>query len=246
MEDDEQEELRCTGSDVEIEEYTDTEEPHTTYQASEKSHTWQKFIFIFTLIVVIISITVIVITFPLYLESVSTVSNGYSGKKLLKNFISFHIIIIIIIIILLLLLYCYLYLCDISALLFTAFGSVCILAVVCFVKERVSPSPIPIPCSNRIDIPRNVLLKISLLYATSGILIGLSLDQNRVLCHLQDPIKGIILVFSLIYYFFFCRKSKSIILSNICFIRSLISSRVAVICLYNLLIYSDESSAYIF
>ena len=96
----------------------------------------------------------------------------------------------------------------IAALLFTAFSSVCILAVVSFLKEKVSPSPIPIPCSTRVTIPRDVLLKVSFIYAASGILIGQSLDQDRVLCHLQDPIKGIILVFSLIYYFFFCRKSK--------------------------------------
>ncbi|KAL1490387.1 hypothetical protein ABEB36_013094 [Hypothenemus hampei] len=30
-------------------------------------------------------------------------------------------------------------------------------------------------------------------------------DRNRVLCHLQDPIKGIVLVIALLYYFFFCR-----------------------------------------
>ncbi|XP_051163407.1 uncharacterized protein LOC127282886 [Leptopilina boulardi] len=180
MEDDEQEELRCTGSDIEIEEYSDTEEPpFVGYQSLEKpfdtdSPNWKKFSFIFTLCTVIVSVSILVISFPLYLESVSAVSNGY------------------------------------SALLFTAFGSVCILAIVYFVKEKISPSPIPIPSSTRISIPRNVILKISLLYATSGILIGLSLDQNRVLCHLQDPIKGIVLVFSLIYYFFFCHKMMSL------------------------------------
>lgn len=61
----------------------------------------------------------------------------------------------------------------------------------------------------RIRIPRFSLLKISSVYALSGIVVTLCLDRDRVLCHLQDPIKGIALVFSLVYYFFFCRKSKA-------------------------------------
>jgi hypothetical protein len=60
----------------------------------------------------------------------------------------------------------------------------------------------------RVKIPRCGLIKLSTLYALSGILVSLSLDRNRVLCHLQDPIKSITLVFSLVYYFFFCRKSE--------------------------------------
>lgn len=93
MEDDEQEELRCTGSDVEIEEYSDTEEPpYVGYQSSEKpfdteAPNWKKFIFIFTLITVIISVTILVISFPLYLESVSAVSNGYSGNRFKFNYL---------------------------------------------------------------------------------------------------------------------------------------------------------------
>lgn len=86
MEDDEQEELRCTGSDIEIEEYSDTEEPpFVGYQSLEKpfdtdSPNWKKFSFIFTLCTVIVSVSILVISFPLYLESVSAVSNGYSGN----------------------------------------------------------------------------------------------------------------------------------------------------------------------
>jgi hypothetical protein len=34
-----------------------------------------------------------------------------------------------------------------------------------------------------------------------------SLERKKVICHLQDPMKGIVLVFALVYYFFFCRKS---------------------------------------
>ncbi|XP_043260048.1 uncharacterized protein LOC122401764 isoform X2 [Colletes gigas] len=180
VDDEEQEELRCTGSDVEIEEYTDTEEsPYVGYQGADKLFdtdrvAWQKFSFVATLLTVVVSITFLIITYPLYLESVSTVSNAYTG------------------------------------LLFTAMSSASYLGIMCFVVGRVSPPPAMIPNSMRIKIPRCSLLKISSVYALSGILITLALDQNRVLCHLQDPIKGITLVFSLVYYFFFCRKMMSL------------------------------------
>ncbi|KAF7400518.1 hypothetical protein HZH66_005702 [Vespula vulgaris] len=133
--DEEQEELRCTGSDVEIEEYTDTEEsPYVgAYRASsdklfDKSRaTWQKFTFLITLFTVVTSVTVLVIGFPLYLESISAVSNAYTG------------------------------------LLFSALGSACILGFVYFVIEKVSPPPPLVPNSMRIRIPRCILIKISTL-----------------------------------------------------------------------------------
>ncbi|CAG9854085.1 unnamed protein product [Phyllotreta striolata] len=50
------------------------------------------------------------------------------------------------------------------------------------------------------------LLQLSLVYFSSAFMIIYALDRKRVVCHLQDPIKGIVLVFSLLYYFFFCRK----------------------------------------
>ncbi|XP_020289576.1 uncharacterized protein LOC109857556 isoform X3 [Pseudomyrmex gracilis] len=181
MDDEEQEELRCTGSDVEIEEYTDTEEsPYVAYQAGGDKlfdtdrENWQKLRFLVTLVSVVISVTVLVISYPLYLESVSAVSSAYTG------------------------------------LLFTALFSACILGVVYFVVDKVSPPPPLVPNSMRVRIPRCGLIKISTVYALSGILVTLSLDQKRVLCHLQDPIKGITLVFSLVYYFFFCRKMMSL------------------------------------
>ncbi|XP_025261758.1 uncharacterized protein LOC105258715 isoform X1 [Camponotus floridanus] len=181
MDDEEQEELRCTGSDVEIEEYTDTEEsPYVAYQAGGDKlfdtdrENWQKLRFLGTLVSVAISVTVLVITYPLYLESVAVVSSAYTG------------------------------------LLFTALCSACILGMVYFVADKVSPPPPLIPNSMRVRISRCGLIKISTLYALSGILVTLSLDRNRVLCHLQDPIKGITLVFSLVYYFFFCRKMFSV------------------------------------
>lgn len=101
-----------------------------------------------------------------------------------------------------------------AGLLFSALGSACILGFVYFVIEKVSPPPPLVPNSMRIRIPRCILIKISTLYAFSGVLVALSLDQNRVLCHLQDPIKGITLLFSLVYYFFFSRKSKIYVCSK--------------------------------
>ncbi|XP_034941222.1 uncharacterized protein [Chelonus insularis] len=97
-----------------------------------------------------------------------------------------------------------------TGLLFIAFLSTCILGFIFLVVERISPPPTLVPNSLKIKIPRCSLIKISSFYALAGILVTLSLDQNRVLCHLQDPIKGITLVFSLVYYFFFCRKMMSL------------------------------------
>lgn len=89
MDDDDHDEMRCTGSDVEIEEYTDTEEsPYTTYQSTDKlfdtdQPCWQIFHFLITLAIVAISITTSIITLPLYLGSVSTAANGYTGVYLI-------------------------------------------------------------------------------------------------------------------------------------------------------------------
>lgn len=87
MEDDDQEEeLRCTtGSDVDIEEYSDTEDSiYTTYEQSDKlfdmdQPCWQKFLFLVTLSIVIVSITASIISYPLYHESISVASSAYAG-----------------------------------------------------------------------------------------------------------------------------------------------------------------------
>lgn len=50
------------------------------------------------------------------------------------------------------------------------------------------------------------LIVLSFLYTSSIFLIIYAVDRKRVMCHLQDPMKGTILVFSLLYYFIFCRK----------------------------------------
>ncbi|ERL87055.1 uncharacterized protein LOC109538624 [Dendroctonus ponderosae] len=49
------------------------------------------------------------------------------------------------------------------------------------------------------------LLELSGLYIGFCYLYMYASDRNRVLCHMQDPIKGIIVVFALLNYFFFCR-----------------------------------------
>lgn len=92
MEDEEQEELRCTGSDVEIEEYTDTEEsPYVAYQSGGDKlfdadrEDWQRLRFLLTLVSVAVSITVLVITYPLYFESVGAVSSAYTGSLAVVN-----------------------------------------------------------------------------------------------------------------------------------------------------------------
>lgn len=88
MDDDEQDELRCTGSsDAEIEEYTDTED--SPYNAAYQNTTdkffdtdqiaWEKFSFVATLVVAIISVTVLIVSHPLHLESIEVVSNAYTG-----------------------------------------------------------------------------------------------------------------------------------------------------------------------
>lgn len=52
------------------------------------------------------------------------------------------------------------------------------------------------------------LFRLSCCYAGFVYLYLYAVDRNRVMCHLQDPIKGIILVLGLLYYFFFCRNCK--------------------------------------
>lgn len=56
------------------------------------------------------------------------------------------------------------------------------------------------------------ILWLDFIYFLSVFMITYALDRKRVLCHLQDPVKGVVLVFSLLFYFFFCRKCKQSIL----------------------------------
>lgn len=50
------------------------------------------------------------------------------------------------------------------------------------------------------------VIRTSGLYTLAGILVLYAVDRKRVSCHIQDPLKGIVLVFALVYYFFFCKK----------------------------------------
>lgn len=60
----------------------------------------------------------------------------------------------------------------------------------------------------RVPVELSKMYKLGFMYAASGFMVVYAVDRKRVMCHLQDPIKGIVLVFSLVYYFFFCRKSE--------------------------------------
>lgn len=95
-EDDHDEQVRCTGSDVEIEEYTDTEEPaYTTYQSTDKlfdteQPCWQRFSFLATLGIVTASVTTSIISLPLYLENVSGTANAYTGTQFLPCYVALY------------------------------------------------------------------------------------------------------------------------------------------------------------
>lgn len=52
------------------------------------------------------------------------------------------------------------------------------------------------------------VLKISVLLSIGSILIFWLTDGNYVSCHLQDPLKGCAIVFSLLFYYVFSKKSK--------------------------------------
>ncbi|CAH0557352.1 unnamed protein product [Brassicogethes aeneus] len=58
----------------------------------------------------------------------------------------------------------------------------------------------------KLPLPFVKMMVITISYFLGGMMVTYALDRNRVICHLQDPIKGIMLLFSLIYYFFFCKK----------------------------------------
>lgn len=55
------------------------------------------------------------------------------------------------------------------------------------------------------------VLRTGLIYGTGCFLVMLSLERKKVMCHLQDPLKGTVLLFALVYYFFFCRKSTYLV-----------------------------------
>ena len=52
------------------------------------------------------------------------------------------------------------------------------------------------------------LVLASMVYTLAGFMVVYAVDRKRVMCHIQDPVKGLVLVFSLINYFLFSKKSK--------------------------------------
>lgn len=55
-------------------------------------------------------------------------------------------------------------------------------------------------------VPIWKLVQIGSFHSLGGLCVLYALDRQRVLCHLQDPLKGVILVFSMVFYFCFSRK----------------------------------------
>lgn len=52
------------------------------------------------------------------------------------------------------------------------------------------------------------LLAATGIYGGSCFFVVFGMGRNKVMCHIQDPLKSLTLVFSLIFYFLFCRKRK--------------------------------------
>lgn len=93
---------------------------------------------------------------------------------------------------------------------FTTVFTIIALLVLMFIKKKIFARESGIVIFKP-PFEWNKIIKIGLMYGFSGAMVIYAVDRKRVMCHLQDPIKGIVLVFSLVYYFFFCRKSKYII-----------------------------------
>ncbi|XP_046395913.1 uncharacterized protein LOC124163213 [Ischnura elegans] len=90
-----------------------------------------------------------------------------------------------------------------STIIFTCSVSAVLLGAVCIGGQLLWPLP---RRSFGPPLPLMRLIRAGILNAVSGVIFVYSLDRKRVLCHLQDPIMGVILVFSLVFYFFFCGK----------------------------------------
>ncbi|XP_063913507.1 uncharacterized protein LOC135130111 isoform X1 [Zophobas morio] len=50
------------------------------------------------------------------------------------------------------------------------------------------------------------LFKITLIYFSCAAALAYALDQKRVDCHFQDPMKALVLLFAFLYYFFVCER----------------------------------------
>lgn len=90
---------------------------------------------------------------------------------------------------------------------FVTTSTIVVLLILLLLKKKFCPRGAEIMILKP-PIEWSKVYKLGLMYAISGFMVVYAVDRKRVMCHLQDPIKGIVLVFSLVYYFFFCRKSK--------------------------------------
>ena len=95
-----------------------------------------------------------------------------------------------------------------TLILFTSVVSAMILLVLTclsgkskFCKSTLSKSFSP-------PIRLSLLLQAGVAHGFGGLLVLFAVDSKKVLCHLQDPIKGVSLVFALMFYFLCSRKCK--------------------------------------
>lgn len=57
------------------------------------------------------------------------------------------------------------------------------------------------------------LCEAGLSYGAGCLLVAHAQVEGRVPCHLQDPLKAVVVLLALLYYFFLCKKSKYITLT---------------------------------
>ncbi|XP_021930644.1 uncharacterized protein LOC110835079 isoform X2 [Zootermopsis nevadensis] len=94
-----------------------------------------------------------------------------------------------------------------TAIIFTCFSTTLGLFVVSCIAGRLRNG---LRSSLMPPFAFSFVLRTGVIYGLSCFLVIYSLERKKVVCHLQDPIKMIVLIFSLFYYFFFCRKMMSL------------------------------------
>ncbi|XP_022908214.2 uncharacterized protein [Onthophagus taurus] len=88
---------------------------------------------------------------------------------------------------------------------FTSIATCVLIAFITFSTRRFCPKIKNINlCKPPLGWSKMILML--MIYLLMGFMIVFAVDRKRVMCHLQDPIKGVVLVFSLVNYFFFCQK----------------------------------------
>jgi len=86
-------------------------------------------------------------------------------------------------------------------------ANIAALTFLCFAKKML------LKCTQRrmtsllyLNMPN--LLKLSFLFVTGSVIFTWLTDESLVSCHLQDPLKGCAVVFTLLFYFIFAKKRK--------------------------------------